>query len=80
MDDPGRIAVVGNYPGELVGDTEAPLRLGEEHHSAIDVIRPPSNAALTFLRATAGRSKGRGISSSITVCRSSTAVLLLLPG
>jgi hypothetical protein len=29
-----------------------------------------------FLRATAGRSKGRGISSSITVCRSSTAVLL----
>src|SRR5713226_3742045 len=31
-----------------------------------DVIRPPSKAALTFLRATAGRSKGSGISSSMT--------------
>jgi hypothetical protein len=35
MDDPVRIALVGDYPGELVGDTEAPLRLGEEHHPAI---------------------------------------------
>jgi hypothetical protein len=35
MDDPVRIALVGDYPGELVGDTEAPLRLGEEHHTAI---------------------------------------------
>jgi hypothetical protein len=33
------------------------------------VIRPPSKAALTFLRATAGRSKGSGIFSSISVCR-----------
>ena len=35
MDDPVRIALVGDYPSELVGDTEAPLRLGEEHHPAI---------------------------------------------
>ena len=28
-------ALVGDYPGELVGDTEAPLRLGEEHHPTI---------------------------------------------
>ena len=40
MDDPVRIALVGDYPGELVGDTEAPLRLGEEHHPAIG--RDPS--------------------------------------
>jgi hypothetical protein len=35
MDDPVRIALVGDYPGELVGDTEAPLRLGEEHYTTI---------------------------------------------
>ena len=35
MYDPVRIALVGDYPGELVGDTEAPLRLGEEHYTAI---------------------------------------------
>ena len=35
MDDPVRIALVGDYPDELVGDAEAPLRLGEEHHPAI---------------------------------------------
>ena len=35
MDDPVRIALVGDDPGELVGDTEAPLRLGEEHYTAI---------------------------------------------
>ena len=35
MDDPVRIALVGDYPSESVGDTEAPLRLGEEHHPAI---------------------------------------------
>ena len=40
MDDPVRIALVGDYPGELVGDIEAPLRLGEEHHPA--VRRDPS--------------------------------------
>ena len=30
-----------------------------------EVTRPPSKAALTFLRAIVGRSKGGGISSSI---------------
>jgi hypothetical protein len=35
MDDPVRIALVGDHPGELVGDTKAPLRLGQEHHAAV---------------------------------------------
>jgi hypothetical protein len=35
MDDPVPIALVGDYPGEFVGDTQPPLRLGEEHHSAV---------------------------------------------
>jgi hypothetical protein len=35
MYDTARIALVGDYLGESVGDTEVPLRLGEEHHSAI---------------------------------------------
>src|SRR5271156_5609474 len=33
---------------------------------ASDDSIPPSNATLTFLRATAGRSKGRSVSSSMT--------------
>ncbi len=43
-----------------------------------DVIRPPSKAALTFFRATGGRSKGRGISSSIKIHCSLIAVRLLI--
>jgi hypothetical protein len=35
VDDPVRIAAVRDYPGEPIGDTDAPLRLGEEHHPAI---------------------------------------------
>jgi hypothetical protein len=67
---------VGDYPGELVGDAQPALRLANSITPPSEVIRPPSKAALTFLRATAGRSKGRGISSFIRVCRSSIAVLL----
>jgi hypothetical protein len=70
MDDPVRIAAVRDHTGELVGDAEAPLRLGQQHHPSSEVILPPSKAALTFFRATAGRSKGSGISSSVSVCRS----------
>ncbi len=29
MDDPVCIALVGDHPGESVGDAEAPLRLGQ---------------------------------------------------
>ncbi len=35
MDDSVRIALVGDRPGELVGDAEAPLCLGQQHHPAI---------------------------------------------
>jgi hypothetical protein len=50
--------------GEPIGDGEPTLPLGEQHHPAVGgVIRPPSKAALSFFRATAGSSKGKGISS-----------------
>jgi hypothetical protein len=39
-------------------------RLSEQHDAPSEVIRPPRNAALTFLRATAGRSKGSRVFSS----------------
>jgi hypothetical protein len=35
MDDPIRVALVGDFPGELVGDAQAPLRLSPERHPAI---------------------------------------------
>jgi hypothetical protein len=35
MDDSVRIAAVRDDLGESVGDAEAPLGLGEEHHPAV---------------------------------------------
>ena len=35
MDDPVRIAPVGDYSGELVGDAQPPLRLRQQHDPAI---------------------------------------------
>jgi hypothetical protein len=40
MGDPVRIALVGDYPGQLGGDAQPALRLGQEHHAAIG--RDPS--------------------------------------
>jgi hypothetical protein len=33
--DPVSIALVRDLSGELVGDAETPLRLGEKHHPAV---------------------------------------------
>jgi hypothetical protein len=35
MGDAIGVAVVGDHPGELVGNAEPPLRLGEQHDPAI---------------------------------------------
>jgi hypothetical protein len=35
MDDTVRVALVGDHPGELVGDAETPLRLSKQHHPAV---------------------------------------------
>jgi hypothetical protein len=64
--------VVGlNRPAEPAQMKAAGNSVASSITPPFDVIRPPSKAALTFFRATAGRSKGRAISSAITVCRSS---------
>src|ERR1700719_3804601 len=35
MDDSVRIALVGDYPSELVGNTQPALGLSQEHHAAV---------------------------------------------
>jgi hypothetical protein len=35
MDDPVRIAFVGDHAGEPVGDAEAPLCLCQQHHATV---------------------------------------------
>jgi hypothetical protein len=69
MDDPVSIALVGDYSGELVGDAQPALRLSEQHHPAIRSDPPAIERGAHLFRATAGRSKGSGIFSSISVCR-----------
>jgi hypothetical protein len=72
--DPIRIALVGDFPTEQVGDAKATLRLGEEHHAPSEVIRPPSKAALTFFHAT-GQVEGQ---QGIFVHRSSSLLRAVL--
>jgi hypothetical protein len=67
MGDAVRITTFGDHPHELVGDTEVPFRLRQQHHASVRSDPSASKAALTFLRAIAGRSKGSGISSSTNV-------------
>jgi hypothetical protein len=47
VEDPVRVALVGDRPSELVGNAQPPLRLGQQHHSAVgcDLL---SKAALPF--------------------------------
>ena len=35
MDDPARIALVRDHPGELIGDIQPALRLGQQHDAAV---------------------------------------------
>ena len=63
MDDPVRIARVGDHLGELVGDIRRRSAWDRSITPPSEVIRPQRQAGLTFLRATAGRSNGEEISS-----------------
>ena len=40
MDDPARIALIGDHPGELIGDTQPALRLGQQHDAAVGTDPP----------------------------------------
>src|SRR5258705_37848 len=40
MDDPARIALVGDHRGELIGDTQPALRLGQQHDAAVGTDPP----------------------------------------
>src|ERR1700704_2390147 len=40
MDDPARIALVGDHPGELIGDTQPALRLGQQHDATVGTDPP----------------------------------------
>ena len=40
MDDAARIALVGDHPGELIGDTQPALRLGQQHDAAVGTDPP----------------------------------------
>jgi hypothetical protein len=63
MDDPVRIALVGDYPNQLVGDAQPPLRLSEQHHGAVEGDKSAIEGGPDLLRAAAGRSKSRAISA-----------------
>ena len=63
MHKPRRITWISDHRRKLLGDREPPFGLRENHHpTASEVIRPPSNAAVIFLLATAGKANGRNLS------------------
>jgi hypothetical protein len=35
MDDPVRVASIGDHPGELVGNAQPMLRLSQQHNAAV---------------------------------------------
>ena len=63
--DTRRVARVAYGSSELLGQLQAPLGSGQKHDPAIrgNALRPPSNAAVIFLRPTAGKENGGNVSS-----------------
>jgi hypothetical protein len=59
-----RIARVGDQAGKRVGDAQTALGGGDQQDTPSDVMRPPSKAATTFLRATAGKWNGSKLSGT----------------
>ena len=58
VSDAQQITPIGNVRGERVGNFAAALSQREQHHAGVEEDnRPPSNAAVTFLRETDGRLK-----------------------
>src|SRR3954468_8914490 len=60
----GWIAPVRDEARQSLGDPEPSLGLSQEHDAASEERRPPSKAAVIFLRETAGNGKVAAISSS----------------
>jgi len=63
MSDPALIAAVRDHRGEPFGEAQPPLRLGEQITPPSEESRPPSKAAVTFLRPMAGKQNGSKLSS-----------------
>src|SRR5450631_1271638 len=60
VNDPRRIATLREYAGQLPGHSDPPLRQPQKQHAPHRTsAAPPSNAAVIFLRATAGKQNGR---------------------
>ena len=58
-----RVAWVGDPPGQAVSQTKATLGGGQHMTRPSEVSRPPSRAAVTFLRPAAGNASGATVSS-----------------
>ncbi len=65
MGDQQGIARIGDDGRELARHAQSTLGLPQQHHAGVEVMRPPSNAAVIFLRQTAGNENGRRLSSSM---------------
>jgi hypothetical protein len=59
--DPGRIAPIREHPGQIVGQTETPLRHRQKHHAPIRGQASAIEGSCDFLGA--GNEKGRIVSS-----------------
>jgi hypothetical protein len=59
------IARVADQPRQPLNDTQAALGRSQQHDAPSEVSRPPSKAAVTFLRPTAGKPNGSIVSSDM---------------
>jgi hypothetical protein len=59
---PQRITWISDHRRKLLGDREPPFGFARIITPPSEVIRPPSNAAVIFLLATAGKANGRNLS------------------
>jgi hypothetical protein len=67
-ESPGDLVIIGiafvrDHCRQPLGKAEPPLRLGQQQTPPSELRRPPSNAAVTFLRSTAGNPNGNKLSS-----------------
>ncbi len=60
MDDPARIALIGDHPGELIGDTQPALRLGQQHDAAVGTDPPAVERSADLLASQCWQVEGQG--------------------
>ena len=63
--DEQRIARICDQRRQALGKAQAWFGVGQQHDAASEVMRSPSNAAVTFLRPTAGNRNGTAKSSDM---------------